>query len=157
MKNGANPYLCTREGLSSLDLALQSGDEELIDAVNGPQALLDACKRGDLAKVRKLVAFDRDSVNCRDLAGRNSVPLHLAAGFNHLAVAEYLLAAGADPTARDMGGLIPLHNAASYGHVEMAALLLKHNPTIINLTDNWGYSALHEYIFVKNTLNFVDF
>ena len=37
-----------------------------------------------------------------------------------------------------------MHNAASYGHVEMAALLLKFNPHIINITDKWGYTALHE-------------
>lgn len=115
IKSGAEASLKTREGHSSLDLAVQSGDEDLVDAVCGHLAFLDACKRGDLAKVRKLLAIDTDLVKCRDSAGRNSVPLHLAAGYNHLAVAECLLAAGADTTARDMGGLIPLHNAASYG------------------------------------------
>ena len=33
----------------------------------------------------------QDNINCRDSAGRNSTPLHLAAGYNNLEVAEYLL------------------------------------------------------------------
>lgn len=116
VKSGAEASLRTREGHSALDLALQSGDEELIDAVRGHDvAMLDACKRGDLGKVRKLLALEPQLVACRDSAGRNSVPLHLAAGYNHIGVAECLLAGGADTCARDMGGLIPLHNAASYG------------------------------------------
>jgi len=49
--------------------------------------------------------------------GRNSTPLHLAAGYNNLEVAEYLLENGADVNAQDKGGLIPLHNASSYGKV----------------------------------------
>ena len=69
-------------------------------------------------------------VNCRDAQGRNSTPLHFAAGYNRLQVVEYLLSMGADVTARDKGisflfgtfllikfslssfkgGLVPLHN-----------------------------------------------
>lgn len=115
MKNGADASLRTREGHSSLDLALQSGDEDLIDILRGDEAFLDACKRGDLVKVKKLLVADKEFVDCRDTSGRNSLPLHLAAGYNHLAIAECLLEFGADTTARDSGGLVPLHNAASYG------------------------------------------
>ena len=43
----------------------------------------------------------------------------------------------------DKGGLIPLHNASSYGHLDIAALLLKHN-TVVNATDKWGFTPLHE-------------
>lgn len=115
VKSGADLTLKTRDGDTALDLALQTGDEELIDILRGDAAFLDACKRGDLVKVKKLLAIDRDIVNCRDVTGRNSAPLHLAAGYNHLPVAECLLNAGADTVVRDKGGLIPLHNAASYG------------------------------------------
>ena len=87
---------------------------------------------GNLAKVQKLVTAE--NVNCRDTQGRNSTPLHLAAGYNNVEVAEFLLENGADVNAQDKGGLIPLHNAASYGHVDIAALLIKFN-TCVNATD----------------------
>ena len=75
--------------------------------------------------------------------GRNSTPLHLAAGYNNLEVAEFLLENGADVNAQDKGGLIPLHNASSYGHLDIAALLIKFH-TVVNATDKWGFTPLHE-------------
>lgn len=41
--------------------------------------------------------------------------MHLAAGYNNVEVAEFLLQSGADVNAQDKGGLIPMHNASSYG------------------------------------------
>ena len=67
----------------------------------------------------------------------------MAAGYNNLEVAEYLLQHGADVNAQDKGGLIPLHNAASYGHVDVAALLIKYN-ACVNATDKWAFTPLHE-------------
>lgn len=40
--------------------------------------LFEACKVGDIARVRKLV--NSQTVNARDTAGRKSTPLHFAAG-----------------------------------------------------------------------------
>ena len=42
----------------------------------GDAALLDASKKGNLAKVQKLAT--PENINCRDTQGRNSTPLHLA-------------------------------------------------------------------------------
>jgi len=42
----------------------------------GDAALLEAAKKGNLARVQKLVS--EDNINCRDTQGRNSTPLHLA-------------------------------------------------------------------------------
>lgn len=36
-----------------------------------------------------------------------------------------------------------MHNASSYGHLDIAALLIKHN-TVVNATDKWGFTPLHE-------------
>ena len=36
------------------------------------------------------------NVNCRDFEGRQSTPLHFAAGYNRVEVVEYLLSMGAD-------------------------------------------------------------
>lgn len=40
--------------------------------------LFEACKTGDLVKVKKLITAQ--TVNARDTAGRKSTPLHFAAG-----------------------------------------------------------------------------
>jgi len=43
------------------------------------------------------------NVNCCDMKGRYSTPLHFAAGFNRVTTVEYLLQKGADVHARDKG------------------------------------------------------
>ncbi|KNC34244.1 hypothetical protein FF38_04736 [Lucilia cuprina] len=51
-----------------------------LDAVmaNDPlRELFEACKTGDIAKVKKLIT--PQTVNARDTAGRKSTPLHFAA------------------------------------------------------------------------------
>ncbi|KAM6975395.1 poly [ADP-ribose] polymerase tankyrase-1 isoform 1-T1 [Tautogolabrus adspersus] len=140
LKHGADPTKKNRDGNTSLDL-VKDGDTDIQDLLRGDAALLDAAKKGCLARVQKLCS--PDNINCRDTQGRNSTPLHLAAGYNNLEVAEYLLEHGADVNAQDKGGLIPLHNAASYGHVDIAALLIKYN-TCVNATDKWAFTPLHE-------------
>uniref|UniRef100_H3D6S3 Poly [ADP-ribose] polymerase n=1 Tax=Tetraodon nigroviridis TaxID=99883 RepID=H3D6S3_TETNG len=140
LKHGADPTKKNRDGNTPLDL-VKDGDTDIQDLLRGDAALLDAAKKGCLARVQKLCS--PDNINCRDTQGRNSTPLHLAAGYNNLEVAEYLLEHGADVNAQDKGGLIPLHNAASYGHVDIAALLIKHN-TCVNATDKWAFTPLHE-------------
>ena len=42
----------------------------------GDAALLEAAKKGNLARVQKLAT--QENINCRDTQGRNSTPLHLA-------------------------------------------------------------------------------
>jgi tankyrase len=50
--------------------------------------LFEACKCGDLTKVRSMV--DSTNVNARDTAGRRSTPLHFAAGKIILYASSYL-------------------------------------------------------------------
>lgn len=49
------------------------------------------------------------NVNCRDLEGRHSTPLHFAAGYNRVSVVEYLLHHGADVHAKDKGYVLDCH------------------------------------------------
>lgn len=140
LKHSADPSKKNRDGATPLDL-VREGDQDVADLLRGNAALLDAAKKGNLARVQRLVSTE--NINCRDAQGRNSTPLHLAAGYNNFEVAEYLLENGADVNAQDKGGLIPLHNASSYGHLDIAALLIKHN-TVVNATDKWGFTPLHE-------------
>uniref|UniRef100_A0A8C1RHV4 Poly [ADP-ribose] polymerase n=1 Tax=Cyprinus carpio TaxID=7962 RepID=A0A8C1RHV4_CYPCA len=140
LRHGADPTKKNRDGNTPLDL-VKDGDTDIQDLLRGDAALLDAAKKGCLARVKKLCT--PDNVNCRDTQGRHSTPLHLAAGYNNLEVAEYLLQHGAEVNSQDKGGLIPLHNAASYGHVDVAALLIKYN-ACVNATDKWAFTPLHE-------------
>lgn len=140
LKHGADPNKKNRDSATPLDLIRES-DQDVADLLRGNAALLDAAKKGNLARVQRLVT--PENINCRDAQGRNSTPLHLAAGYNNFEVAEFLLQSGADVNAQDKGGLIPLHNASSYGHLDIAALLIKHN-TVVNATDKWGFAPLHE-------------
>uniref|UniRef100_A0A672YJI9 Poly [ADP-ribose] polymerase n=1 Tax=Sphaeramia orbicularis TaxID=375764 RepID=A0A672YJI9_9TELE len=120
-----NPSKKNRDGNMPLDM-VKDGDTDIQDLLRGDAALLDAAKKGCLARVQKLCS--PENINCRDTQGRNSTPLHLAAGYNNLEVAEYLLEHGADVNAQDKGGLIPLHNAASYGADDIRALLMDAMP-----------------------------
>ncbi|XP_030629548.1 LOW QUALITY PROTEIN: poly [ADP-ribose] polymerase tankyrase-2-like [Chanos chanos] len=140
LQHGADPTKKNRDGNTPLDL-VKDGDTDIQDLLRGDAALLDAAKKGCLARVKKLCS--PENVNCRDTQGRHSTPLHLAAGYNNLEVAEYLLQHGAEVNSQDKGGLIPLHNAASYGHVDVAALLIKYN-ACVNATDKWAFTPLHE-------------
>ncbi|XP_059180071.1 poly [ADP-ribose] polymerase tankyrase-2-like [Centropristis striata] len=140
LQHGADPTRKNRDGNTPLDL-VKDADTDIQDLLRGDAALLDAAKKGCLARVKKLC--NQDNVNCRDTQGRHSTPLHLAAGYNNLEVAEFLLQHGAEVNSQDKGGLIPLHNAASYGHVDVAALLIKYD-ACVNATDKWSFTALHE-------------
>lgn len=65
--------------------------------------LLEAAKAGNLELVQQLLTSFPHIVNCRDLDGRHSTPLHFASGYNRVAVVEYLLEQGADVHAKDKG------------------------------------------------------
>ncbi|KAG8281330.1 Poly [ADP-ribose] polymerase tankyrase-2 [Homalodisca vitripennis] len=140
LQHGADANKKNRDGATPLEL-VREGDQDVADLLRGNAALLDAAKKGNLARVQRLLTVD--NINCRDTQGRNSTPLHLAAGYNNVEVAQLLLERGADVNAQDKGGLIPLHNASSYGHLDIAALLIKYN-TVVNATDKWGFTPLHE-------------
>lgn len=55
---------------------VRDSDNEVADLLRGNAALLDAAKKGILARVQRLVTSE--NINCRDTQGRNSTPLHLA-------------------------------------------------------------------------------
>lgn len=74
-QHGADPTKKNRDGNTPLDL-VKEGDTDIQDLLRGDAALLDAAKKGCLARVQKLCT--PENINCRDTQGRNSTPLHLA-------------------------------------------------------------------------------
>lgn len=64
--------------LSSRRAVLSSSAESLSGASDPLRELFEACKTGDILRVKKLI--NPQTVNARDTAGRKSTPLHFSAG-----------------------------------------------------------------------------
>ncbi|KAG8552328.1 hypothetical protein GDO81_004477 [Engystomops pustulosus] len=146
LNSGSDPAIVSLQGFTALQMGNEGVQQILQEGLSfsntdADRQLLEAAKAGDLETVKKLC--NSQTVNCRDVEGRQSTPLHFAAGYNRVAVVEYLLEHGADVHAKDKGGLVPLHNACSYGHYEVAELLVKHG-AVINVADLWKFTPLHE-------------
>ncbi|XP_063095419.1 poly [ADP-ribose] polymerase tankyrase-2 isoform X4 [Cavia porcellus] len=143
---GCDPNIISLQGFTALQMGNENVQQVLQEGIplgnsEADRQLLEAAKAGDVETVKKLCTVQ--SVNCRDIEGRQSTPLHFAAGYNRVSVVEYLLQHGADVHAKDKGGLVPLHNACSYGHYEVAELLVKHG-AVVNVADLWKFTPLHE-------------
>ncbi|KAM4030755.1 poly [ADP-ribose] polymerase tankyrase-2 isoform 3-T3 [Anomaloglossus baeobatrachus] len=146
LNSGCDPAIVSLQGFTALQMGKESVQQLLQEGLSFSNSdvdrqLLEAAKAGDMETIKKLC--NTQTVNCRDVEGRQSTPLHFAAGYNRVAVVEYLLQHGADVHAKDKGGLVPLHNACSYGHYEVAELLVKHG-AVINVADLWKFTPLHE-------------
>jgi len=101
----------------------------------------DAAKTGDLAMVKALLKDFPDLVFSQDKEF-GAMPLFVAAGSGHKAVAELLLANKADVNAREKYGLTALHEAVSNGHRDMAELLLAKGADA-NAKDKKAQTPLH--------------
>lgn len=88
----------------------------------------DAAARGDVAALDVLLKDDPALVNARDEMG--ATPLHWAADKGGRAMAEALLARGADINAAKNDGVTPLHVAVALGNREIVELLLDKGATI---------------------------
>uniref|UniRef100_A0A8C4W1P6 Poly [ADP-ribose] polymerase n=1 Tax=Gopherus evgoodei TaxID=1825980 RepID=A0A8C4W1P6_9SAUR len=146
LSSGCDPSIVSLQGFTALQMGSENVQQLLQEGIplgnsDADRQLLEAAKAGDVDTVKKLCTIQ--SVNCRDIEGRQSTPLHFAAGYNRVSVVEYLLQHGADVHAKDKGGLVPLHNACSYGHYEVAELLVKHG-AVVNVADLWKFTPLHE-------------
>ncbi len=74
----------------------------------------DAAKKGDLAKVKSILAKNPELLNAKDEKGWTL--LHIVASCGYKDIAELLLVKGADVNAEGTNGWTPLHWAASWGN-----------------------------------------
>ena len=107
-----------------------------------PEApIIDAARRGDAEAVGALLDRGAD-VNAAQ--GDGMTALHWAAERGHTAVAEPLISAAADVSAKTrIGSYTPLHLAARGGHGSMVHLLLEAGSDPAVATTNSGVTPLH--------------
>jgi ankyrin repeat protein len=112
----------------------------------------DAAQKGDLNKVKALVQSDPKVVTSKDKNG--NTPLHLAAFHDHAAVAEFLLANGAEVNAKnsyssfvpdDLEGMFAANDA---NHKDPQDLLLAKGEDAKASTN--GYTPLDLALFSYN-------
>jgi ankyrin repeat protein len=105
-------------------------------------SLFEACAAGEEERVERAIAADAASINAYSADGWT--PLHLAAFFGHARIAELLLAAGADVTARSRNTIAktPLHAALAGNHKFVAGLLIG-GGSDLNAADGNGWHPLH--------------
>nr|MBP7636226.1 ankyrin repeat domain-containing protein [Candidatus Ozemobacteraceae bacterium] len=98
-----------------------------------------AAKKGDLAKIQGLVKAKPELVSLKNPDGET--PLHCACASGQKAVAEFLLANGADLKASDGEGMTPLHHAATATEPGVISLLLAKGAEV-DARDNEGVTPL---------------
>lgn len=120
---GADPFLRTHKGRSALDIAVVYGRSALVDQMM-------SAPNPDL----------RQHLGSGDNLGQT--PLHHACRNSTLAVTKLLLAAGADPAARDNSDMSPLDVAVVHESDSMVDLLVESGMDIQD-ADRQGWTALH--------------
>ncbi|MBU0514107.1 MAG: ankyrin repeat domain-containing protein [Proteobacteria bacterium] len=113
-------------------------------AIQEGRAFLAAAGRGDLARVKAMVARDPGLVNYKTKTGYTA--LHQTALSGHVAVARYLLDQGAALEARDKYGFTPLHQAAHrHAKITVTRLLIERGAKV-NAPDIKGHTPLFRAI-----------
>lgn len=95
LTGGADPSIVSLQGFTAAQLSTESVSKLLSEepassagTADLEYQLLEAAKAGDLELVKKVVLDHPHIVNCRDLDGRHSTPLHFAAGYNRVSLSE---------------------------------------------------------------------
>ena len=107
-----------------------------------------AAQKGEVEKVKALLAQDAKLVNAREEGPRAFTPLHNAALAGKPDVAEVLVAGGADVNAKSDLKETPLHLATLGKHKAIVELLLK-NKADANAKDNENRTPLHSALTCK--------
>jgi cytohesin len=116
---------------------------------NAARDIIKAAKKGDVTKVKELLAGDAELVHVRDNDG--STALHCAVWKGHQEIVACLLNAGADVNAQNSNnhwGTTPLHAAAHANQVAIAQLLIKHGADL-HAQDFNGKTPLFHTTFHK--------
>src|SRR5438552_7916948 len=108
-----------RTGESAILTAVYHRQKEIVNllvARGAALTLFEACAAGEVERLERLMADEGSLVNAFSPDGWT--PLHLAAYFGHVKIAEMLIGQGADVNAgsRNATGNTPLHAALAGNH-----------------------------------------
>uniref|UniRef100_A0A4W6C3C4 Ankyrin-1 n=1 Tax=Lates calcarifer TaxID=8187 RepID=A0A4W6C3C4_LATCA len=134
LENGANQSLPTEDGFTPLAVALQQGHENVVallinygtkGKVRLP-ALHIAARNDDTRTAAVLLQNDPnpDVLSKKNRLTTGFTPLHIAAHYENMSVAQLLLNRGANVNFTPKNGITPLHIASRRGNVMMVRLLL---------------------------------
>lgn len=129
-----------------LQAAAHVGNVAIAEFLLEQGAPLDICTAAMLGRADDIDALLAETPDLVHATGAHNIPLLFYPVIHgHLAIAEKLLAAGADINAGD-GGNTPLHGAALFDRPEMARWLLDHdaNPFAIDFEGKTPYDRAHE-------------
>ncbi|CAG0902916.1 unnamed protein product, partial [Cyprideis torosa] len=111
LKQGAKVNTLDPQGQTLLDRAAKERKVVLLPpwprlpflppSCPAPYAPFVRSKQGDLNLVPRIVGVCHQLVNCRDMEGTHSTPLHFATGYNRVSVVEFLLQHGGDVDSKD--------------------------------------------------------
>lgn len=103
-------------------------------------SLNEAVKQGDIDKVKQILERKDGGINARK---NGETPLHTAVLEGRIAIAELLIAEGADVNTWDEYGQTPLHTAARVGHTAIAELLIAKGADVNLKREVDGVTPLH--------------
>jgi ankyrin repeat protein len=134
-----------RTGDSAILTAVYHRQKEIVNllvARGAVMSVFEATAAGEFDRVEQLLNDSPASINAYSPDG--FTPLHLAAFFGHVKLAEMLLSRGADVAARsrNSNGNTPLHAALAGNHNFVTAVLLGAGADI-NAADAAGWLPLH--------------
>ncbi len=127
LANHAEVNATDTQGLTPLQVAVHFEREEVAELLANKGATVDifsAAALGNVDRVTKLLKTNPKLATERDRDG--STALHWAAREGRKAVAEVLLAKGADVNVKGESSLTPVQLAAAEGHEDLVELLRRH-------------------------------
>ena len=106
--------------------------------------LLDACRKGDVVEVQRLLPQVRDPANVRDIWKKKTL-LHYSCSHGWLGVTRRLVEQyHCDPESRDWWGDTPLYVASREGHVDIVRYLVSEQGCSTACQNKWnGDTPLH--------------
>uniref|UniRef100_A0A8C0H8T1 Ankyrin 1 n=1 Tax=Chelonoidis abingdonii TaxID=106734 RepID=A0A8C0H8T1_CHEAB len=132
LESGANQNVATEDGFTPLAVALQQGHENVVahlinygtkGKVRLP-ALHIAARNDDTRTAAVLLQNDPNADVLSKVLWTGFTPLHIAAHYENLNVAQFLLNRGASINFTPQNGITPLHVASRRGNIIMVRLLL---------------------------------